>query len=69
MATMFDTVSRKDVMRLAAAMEQLLDDMREGKCVSGAAKAQARIAFEPFCDDPEGLMPLDEAKRVMASLE
>lgn len=57
------------VMALAEAMDQLLDDMgRDGVSVCLHAKAKARIAFEPFID-PEAVefyMPLDEAKRIVA---
>lgn len=44
--------------RLAAlvdAMWQLLDDMGPGQHVCAAAKAQARIAFEPYIDEPEAM--------------
>lgn len=41
----------EDIDRLVAAMDQLLDDMgHDGLCVCLAAKAQARIAFEPFTE-------------------
>lgn len=56
------------VEALAEAMWQLLDDMRtphESPCL--AARAQARIAYEPFNDhkaDP--VMTMEEARRIMA---
>jgi len=55
---------------LAEAMAQLLDDMgKQGKSVCLAAKAQARVAYEPFVDEPEWaedcLMPLTVAKEVL----
>lgn len=58
-----------EVRLLADAMWQLLDDMgADGKCVCGLAKAQARIAYEPFADDPEfneNLMPLGAAQAIV----
>jgi hypothetical protein len=56
------------VEALAAAMAQLLGDMRKGGTSVGlAAKAQARIAFEPFAADVEkdSIMPIDEARRIL----
>jgi hypothetical protein len=51
---------------LIDAMEQILDDMgKNGLCVSPYAKAQARIAIEPFGIDTEDFMPLDEALRIV----
>lgn len=42
------------VEALADAMWQLLDDMgKDGRSVCLAAKAQARIAYEPFRDKSE----------------
>ena len=58
-----------NVRELADAMDQLLDDMgRNGTSVCLAAKAKARVAFEPFMepDAAELYMPLDEAKRIVA---
>ena len=49
-------------------MGQLLDDMgKSGTCVCLAAKAQARVAFEPFREqeDLEWLMSLELAKRIL----
>ena len=43
--------TEEEINDLAEAMWQLLDDMgRNGKSVCLAAKAQARIAYEPFAD-------------------
>lgn len=43
-----------EIQRLADAVWQLLDDMRHGGLsVCLAAKAEARIAFEPFRDKSE----------------
>lgn len=43
--------TEQEVNDLAEAMWQLLDDMgRNGKSVCLAAKAQARIAYDPFAD-------------------
>lgn len=48
-------------LELAEAMWQLLDDMaKDGLCVSGFAKARARIAFEPFISKEDDLMPNPE---------
>lgn len=60
-----------EIEALADAMAQLLDDMGThdiNKCVCLAAKAQARIAYEPFrdtSDTDDWLMPLDRAKEIM----
>ena len=59
-----------EVQALADAMWQILDDMGEtGNSVCLAAKAQARIAYEPFLDKDEpadeGWMPLAEAQAIM----
>lgn len=63
-----------EVEKLADAMWQLLDDMGEGgQSVCLAAKAQARIAFEPFRDktEPEydDWMPLAEAQAIVDDIE
>lgn len=71
---MTDRWTPKKVEALADAMWQLLDDMgATGHSVCEAAKAQARIAFEPFRVDETGEdapldYPLDEAERVIAYL-
>lgn len=58
----------EQIEALACAMEQLLDDMgKQGQSVCLAAKAQARIAFEPFRDKSENdswTMSLKEAQRI-----
>lgn len=57
---------------LVAAMDQLLDDMGlDGTCVCLAAKAQARIAFEPFIasDAADIYMPLEIANRIAAEAD
>ena len=62
----------ENVEALAAAMGQLLDDMRkDGTCVSLTSKAQARIAYEPFAEAVEknALMHLEEAQRILRNLE
>ncbi len=61
--------SDEEVDALAEAMWQLLDDMgKAGSCVCMAAKADARIAFEPFRKDDEDYiqewMSLDAAKKI-----
>jgi hypothetical protein len=64
----------EDVNNLIEAMSQLLDDMgKDGKSVCLAAKAQARVAYEPFIDEPEWardcLMPLEYAKRILVECD
>jgi hypothetical protein len=58
---------------LVEAMFQLLDDMGPNSSCSVclAAKAQARVAFEPFAkpDDAEWIMPLDAAKLILKEVE
>ena len=59
------------VAALADAMWQLLDDMGDGTSVCLAAKAEARVAYEPFRDPFDSLpgwMPLEEARRFLADL-
>lgn len=60
----------EQVQALADAMWQLLNDMHPGgQSVCLAAKAQARIAYEPFRVEPEdeiGIMPLAEACSIAA---
>ena len=62
------------VQALADAMWQLLDDMDiNGQCVCLFAKAQARVAYEPFrfTDDngDDGLdMPLSKAEAILAEI-
>jgi hypothetical protein len=62
----------EQVQALADAMWQLLDDMGEqGLSVCLAAKEQARIAFEPFVDEPEamaGIVSLADAERIVGDL-
>lgn len=62
-------VTTEDVEALVAAMDQLLDDMgMAGQSVCLAAKAQARVALQPFLeknDTAEWLMPLDMAQRIL----
>lgn len=54
---------------LVDAMDQLLDDMGiKGQSVCLSAKAQARVAFEPFRDKDkptDWLMPLEDAERIL----
>lgn len=61
-----------DIKALVVAMSQVLDDLQtEGLSVCLATKAQARIAYEPFSDpdDPDrGMMPLEEARRIIEEL-
>ena len=64
------THTQEQIEALAAAMDQLLDDMgKTGQSVCLAAKAQARVAFEPFRDkddqDDDWLMPLDVAEEIL----
>lgn len=62
--------SNEEVQELADAMWQLLDDMGDrGASVCLAAKAQARVAYEPFRDksEPEydDWMSLAQAKKIL----
>jgi hypothetical protein len=63
------------VKELADAMWQLLDDMREqGWSVSIAAKAKARLAYEPFrdLDDPDACkdwMTVEHAQKIIDEIE
>lgn len=64
--------TEQEVRALADAVWQVLDDFGErGQCVCEAAKAQLRIAFEPFksCADVEPEYPLHEAVRVVSELQ
>jgi hypothetical protein len=66
------TSFHEDVEALVAAMGQLLYDMRQdGTSVSLPSKAQARIAYQAFAAPEEigALMDIDEARRVLRSLE
>lgn len=62
--------TEQEVNELADAMWQLLDDMGKTGCsVCLAAKAQARIAYEPFVTPLEqaaydGMMSLEEALEI-----
>ncbi|SHJ71124.1 hypothetical protein SAMN05444159_1289 [Bradyrhizobium lablabi] len=69
---MSEKPSEAQVAALVEAMDQLLDDMGpNGQSVCLAAKAQARIAFDPFLDPEcvEFIMPLEQAKRVILECE
>ena len=78
---MTDAPSREEVENLATAVWQVLDDMgKDGLSCCGAAKAQLRVAFEPFVqsaikDDPsliDGWGPdytFEKATEVMKGLE
>lgn len=61
--------TQKQIDDLADAMWQLLDDMgKSGQSVCLAAKADARLAFEPFRDAADGVyedwMSVEDAARV-----
>lgn len=63
----------EQIQALADAMWQLLDDMQDGTCVSPAARARARVAYEPFAptDDPgamDDIMPLAEAEALLKGI-
>lgn len=64
--------TQKEIDALVAAMDQLLDDMgKDSCCVCPAAKAQARVAFEPFITEDhasEYYMPLIEAQLVLSEM-
>lgn len=59
----------KRVTDLIEAVWQVLDDMgTDGKCCCGAAKAQLRVAYEPFSEEvgpTEGFLSLSEAERIL----
>lgn len=60
----------EQIEALEDAMWQLLDDMgADGKSVCLAAKAQARVAYEPFMPDDgtyyRDWMTLDQAERIL----
>ena len=59
--------TEEEVAALAEAVWQVLDDMAvDGRSCCGAAKAQLRIAYEPFRqDDYADWMPLDAAKAII----
>jgi len=61
----------EQIKALAEAMWQLLDDMgADSQNVSLAAKAQARIAYEPFIEEHfDDWMTLSEAQRQIDYLE
>jgi hypothetical protein len=61
-----------EVKALADAMWQLLDDMDgDSQSVCLAAKAKARIAFEPFNDEPEASpdMTMEQAREIVSRCE
>ncbi len=64
----------KEIRRLADAMWQILDDMgQKSQSVCLLAKAEARIAFEPFRDksEPEfeDWMSIAEARQIARNVE
>jgi hypothetical protein len=62
----------EQIQALAQAVWQLLDDFgADGATCCQAAKAQARIAFEPFMDttDCPPDMTLDQAQAIMRACE
>jgi hypothetical protein len=64
--------TEQQVTELADAMDQLLDDMgKGGQSVCLAAKAKARVAFEPFRehDTDPFTMTFEEAKEILAEVE
>lgn len=64
---------RTQTQALADAMAQLLDDMgTDGLCVCKFAKAKARVVYEPFLEigeDVSGMMPLDDALKIISEIE
>lgn len=57
-----------DAAPVIDALLQILDDMGvDGDCCCLLAKAQARVAIEPFLedDDGEGLMSYEDAKNIV----
>lgn len=69
------TYTDEQVQALADAVEQLLDDMGGyGITVCMAAKAQARIAYEPFArgNEKRDVLPaltLEQARQIMAQVQ
>lgn len=64
----------REIEKLAEAMWQILDDMgKKSQSVCLLAKAEARIAFEPFRDksEPEfeDWMSIAEAKQIALNVE
>ncbi len=58
--------SKNKIEALIDAAWQILDDLRDGLNVSLAAKAELRVAFEPFNDtDCEPYMTFEEATRIL----
>ena len=48
------TATEEQILRLAEVVSQCLDDMGvSGRSVCGLAKAELRVAYEPFIDDVE----------------
>ena len=68
------TYTEEQVERLVDAMWQLIDDMGPtGLSVCHMAKAQARIALEPFLDDEDktytSWLSLFDAKQIVKSVD
>jgi hypothetical protein len=69
--TPIDRPGDPEASALAEAMSQLLDDMGpSGLGVCLAAKAKARIAYEPFIDpdEREFIMPLQMAQEIVRQI-
>lgn len=65
-------IKSAQIRALADAVLQVLDDMGDdGLSCCEFAKAQLRIAYEPFRDDSDGLTPqsLEKAKLVIAACD
>ena len=67
-------IGQPDIKRLAYAMWQLLDDLgKDGESVCLAAKAEARVAYEPFRDksEPEydDWMSLADAEAILVQVD
>lgn len=63
--------TKAEIQALADAMWQLLDDMgRDGQSACKAAKAYARVAYEPFREpDAEMDYSLEDAQAIVADIE
>lgn len=65
--------TERQVSDLAEAVWQMLNDMHPGgQSVCLFAKAKARVAYEPFRDEPEaeiGIMTLADAEDLLANFD
>lgn len=70
MASIPHGVSGGEILQLAEAVEQALDDMANGgTSVAPLTKAHLRVALEPFCKDWRPDMTLEMAQQIIAECE